>query len=155
MGFSRYCPSSLDLTNFVVQSRRGVVCRLSLADSLESGNMGIWKSRSLEIQESRNPEIWKSRNLEIQESGISGIPKEIKKKRNNYHNANPFCPKCGQGFVMAEKGVPAPFGAFRAIFCVGRKNRKKKYLFCLFSLVGPWALFTRFGALAAIHPRWE
>ena len=26
--------------------------------------------------------------------------------------------------------------------------------FCLFSLVGPWALFTRFGALAAIHPRW-
>ena len=49
MGFSRYCPSSLDLTNFVVQSCRGTVHRLSLADSLESG---IWKSRNLEIWES-------------------------------------------------------------------------------------------------------
>ena len=39
MGFSRYCPSSLDLTNFVVWSCRRVVCRLSLADSLESGNL--------------------------------------------------------------------------------------------------------------------
>ena len=50
MGFSRYCPSSLDLTNFVVRSRRGAMRELSLAGSLESGN--------LEIQESRNLEIW-------------------------------------------------------------------------------------------------
>ena len=51
IGCSRYCPSSLDLTNFVVRSRRGAVRQLSLADSLESGNMGIWKSRNLEIQD--------------------------------------------------------------------------------------------------------
>ena len=37
---------------------RGAVPRLSLADSLESGKRGIWKSRNLEIWESRSLEIW-------------------------------------------------------------------------------------------------
>ena len=52
------------------------------------------------------------------------------------------------GFFMPEKGVPAPFGALPAIFCVGRENRKDCILFRSF------LLFYRFGALAAIHPRW-
>ena len=44
-------------------------------------------------------------------------------------------------------GPPGPFFAW-----AGKIQKLPK--FCLFSLVGPWALFTRFGALAAIHPRW-
>ena len=54
MGFSEYCPSSLDILHFVVRERRGATAELSrrmlwlsLADSLEiweSGNPGIWKS---------------------------------------------------------------------------------------------------------------
>ena len=56
---------------------------------------------------------------------------------------------------MPEKGVPAPFGALPAHFFRGPEKIQKLHKFCLFSLVGPWALFTRFGALAAIHPRWS
>ena len=51
MGFSLYCPSSLDPTNFVVQCCRGAVRRLSLADSLESGNLELWESGNLESQQ--------------------------------------------------------------------------------------------------------
>ena len=83
MEFSRYCLSSLDLTNFVVRSCRGAVAelsqsraalpRLDLADSLESGNMGIWK-----IQESGNLASQKSKN-------------------ESSKNLDPCCPKCWQG----------------------------------------------------------
>ena len=59
MGFSQYCRGYLDLTNFVVRSHRWGTAKLprrvlwlSLADSLEFGNLGIYKSRNLEIWES-------------------------------------------------------------------------------------------------------
>ena len=56
MGFSRYCPSSLDLTNFVVWRYRGGIAQVSPSGALagpglaqasvgESGNLGIWKSK--------------------------------------------------------------------------------------------------------------
>ena len=74
MGFSRYRPSYLDLTDFVVRGHGGAtaeparsLCRLSLADSLESGN------------------------LEIQESGI-----HKNQKFKNSQNENLFCPKLWQ-----------------------------------------------------------
>ena len=70
MGSSQHCPSSLDLTNFVVQSHRGAAAEprpgylwltaLNL-ETWDSGSSRIWKSRNLEIQESRNlgiPGIW-------------------------------------------------------------------------------------------------
>ena len=58
MGFSRYFPSSLDLLNSVVQECRGKPSRMPppglepamLADSLESGTPGIWKSGIQKIQ---------------------------------------------------------------------------------------------------------
>ena len=72
MGFSRYCPSSLDLTNFVVQERRGVAAENALAIS---GSRWLLRpvghetcqltALNLEIQESGNPGIWKSENLEV------------------------------------------------------------------------------------------
>ena len=70
MGFSRYCPSSLDLTNFVVRRcRRGAAevlrrCRgrcagrpksgpgLAQASVWESGNLGTWKSGNLGSEKS-------------------------------------------------------------------------------------------------------
>ena len=55
---------------------------------------------------------------------------------------------------MPEKGVPAPFGALPAHFFAWAGKIQKLYKICLFSFVGPGALFTRFGALAAIHPGW-
>ena len=54
IGFSQFFPGSLDLTNFVVRSRRAVVRRLSLADSLESPNLGIQESGNLESKKAQN-----------------------------------------------------------------------------------------------------
>ena len=43
-------------------------------------------------------------------------------------------------------------------FCLGVPKSspllKKKTFVCLFSLVGQWALFTRFGPMGPIHPVW-
>ena len=61
MGFSQYCPSSVGLTNSVVQSCRGDVAEPCPGYLwLTALNLGIWKSRNLEIWESRNLEIWES-----------------------------------------------------------------------------------------------
>ena len=55
---------------------------------------------------------------------------------------------------LVGKNPPGPiWGPLGPFFAWAGKIRKMQK-FCLFSLVGPWALFTRFGALAAIHPRW-
>ena len=55
---------------------------------------------------------------------------------------------------LVGKHPPGPIAChFRHFFAWAGKI-KQISKFCLFSLVGPWALFTRFGALAAIHPWW-
>ena len=91
MGFSRYCPSSLDLTNFVVRRCRGGAaevsrrCRGRCAGRPKSApglaQASVWESGNLEIWEPGNLEIWD--------------PKHQKNK--NYQNQNPFCQKCRQG----------------------------------------------------------
>ena len=81
MGFSRSCPSSLDLLNSVVREcrpetaeiRRLVPPRAAASHSQEPGSK-IQESGNLEIQESGNPGIWNSGNL--------GSKKERKKKTN-------------------------------------------------------------------------
>ena len=54
----------------------------------------------------------------------------------------------------AGKKRPRPIWGPPGQFFAWAGKIQKLPKFCLFSLVGPWALFTRFGALAAIHPRW-
>ena len=77
MVFSWYCPSSLDLANFVVRGHGGATA--------EPCAGYLWLTAlNLEIQESGNPGIWKS--------GIQKNP-----KNENCQYANPFCPKCRQG----------------------------------------------------------
>ena len=46
MGFSRYCPNSLDLLHFVVPERRG-----SIPEPRRSHRGGIWKSENLESKQ--------------------------------------------------------------------------------------------------------
>ena len=75
-------------------------------------------------------------------------------KNKNPQNPNPCCPKCRQGFYYPEKNLPGPIWGPPGQFFAWAGKIQKLPKFCLFSLVGPWALFTRFGALAAIHPRW-
>ena len=55
---------------------------------------------------------------------------------------------------LVGKNPPGPVWGPLGQFFVWAGKIEKMQNFCLFSLVGPWALFTRFGALAAIHPRW-
>ena len=54
----------------------------------------------------------------------------------------------------AGKKRPRPIWGPPGQFFAWAGKKPKMTNVCLFSLVGPWALFTRFGALAAIHPRW-
>ena len=123
MVFSRYCASSLDLTNFVVRSCCGAgrPCR----------NLGIGKSRNREIQilESGNLETWDPKKEII-----------LKIKIRSVQNVGKVC-------ISRKKNFPAPFWAIPGIFSRDRKN-KKNTKFCRFSLVGQWALFTRFGTSA-------
>ena len=126
MGFSRYCPSSLDLTNFVVRSCRGAVvelprsCRgavrwLSLADSLESGN--------LEIQESGNPGIWKS-----------GIQQQSKTSRLS-ESKIPYAQNVGRGLISREN----PSEPFETILTLvpGSGKISNLRIAALFAFKGP------------------
>ena len=54
----------------------------------------------------------------------------------------------GKVWIGRKKTFPAPFGAIPGNFLYGPTNLKKCQAFCLFSLVGQWALFTRFGVCA-------
>ena len=60
----------------------------------------------------------------------------------------------GKVFISQKKNLPGPIWGPPGQFFAWAGKIQKLLKFCLFSLVGPWALFTRFGALAAIHPRW-
>ena len=112
-GFSRYCPSSVDLTNFVVWRCGGAVSRLSLADSLESGN---W--------ESGNPGIWESRNLEIWESGI---------QKNKLFKSKSVSPKMSAVWISSRSKTSwLHLGPFQINFSMDQTNAKKQLCFPIF-----------------------
>ena len=54
-------------------------------------------------------------------------------------------------FFHAGKRRPRPIWGPPGQFFAWAGKIQKLFKFCLFSLVGQWALFTRFGALAAIR----
>jgi|OM-RGC.v1.024175560 hypothetical protein len=104
---------------------------------LESGNLGSWKSGSLEIWKSAN-----DFNLEICNPQNKNT-KVIRTKICHAQNA-------GSVLITQEKNFLAPLGTIFDIFPMGRQiSQFADFLtFCLFSLVGQCA------APAAIHPWW-
>ena len=105
MGFSRYCPSSLDLTNFVVRSHGGATA--------EPRAGYLWPTAlNLKVQES---EIWESRNLES---------KKIKNMKLSECKSVP--PKCGKVLTSRIKIIPALFGAIFDQFSHGQ-NMQETY----------------------------
>ena len=90
--------------------------------------------------------IWKSGNLEIWKFGIQQIRK-IKVLRIKIRVAQ----NVGKVWISRKKNFPAPFGAIPSHFLRGPEKSKKKLKECLFSLVGQWALFTRFGVMCWCH----
>ena len=75
-------------------------------------------------------------------------------KNQKFSKSKSVLPKMSARFFYAGKKRPRPIWGPPGQFFAWAGKIQKLHKFCLFSLVGPWALFTRFGALAAIHPRW-
>ena len=130
MGFSRYCPSSLHLTNFVVRSHDRATAESSrrmrwpyLLDSLGSGNPGIWKWN---IQSERKREI---------------IRMEIR-----------FAQNVGEADTSRETQISwLHFTPFQVNFPMDQEHATKNMHICsLLSLVVQWLQFDRFGAMVAI-----
>ena len=88
-----------------------------------SGNLEIWGSG--------NPEIWVQKNQKIQILKIQ------------IHSAQ----NVGKVWISRKQILLALFGPILGNFFHGPKNQKTKCIFGPFSLVGKWALFTRFGPL--------
>ena len=82
-----------------------------------------------------------ARNLEPQKN----------QKIKNSQNQNPFCPKCRQGFLCRKKKRPRPNWGPPGQFFPWAGKIKKMHNFCLFSLVGQWALFTRFRLAVCVY----
>ena len=57
----------------------------------------------------------------------------------------------GKVWISRKKNLPAPFGAIPGNFFAWAGKMQKMQNFCLFSLVGQWALFTRFGVMCWCH----
>ena len=62
MGFSRFCPSSLDLPNFVVRECRGATAEEWSSRSKSAQAWPRPRSGNLEIWGPGNPEIWDPKN---------------------------------------------------------------------------------------------
>ena len=77
-----------------------------------------------------------------------------KSKNQKFSKSKSVLPKLSARFFYAGERRPRPIWGPPGPFFPWAGKIQKLAKFCLFSLVGPWALFTRFGALAAILPRW-
>ena len=76
------------------------------------------------------------------------------KKKIKFSKSKSVLPKMSARSGLVGKNPPGTVWAHLGQFFAWAGKIEKMQTFCLFSLVGPWTLFTRFGALAAIHPRW-
>ena len=133
MGFSRYCPSSLDLTNFMVRSGRGAAA--------EPCPGSLWLTAlNLEIQESGNLEPG---NLEI------GHPKKSKNIKIKIRSAQ----NVGKVWISRKKTSWPHLGPFQANFSWAGKMQKL-FMFLPIFLGGPMGPIHPVWALAAIHPGW-
>ena len=107
---------------------------------------GVWKSANLEISEfgdlvTWNSEIWGPTN----QKNNTILKRKIR-----------VAQKAGKFWISRKKSSRSHFMTFQAIFCVGRKNRKKCNLFayfCYFTGLGLLLLSTRGGAIGIYHHR--
>ena len=96
-----------------------------------SGNLGTWKSGNLEIWGPGNPEVWDPKS-----------PK-IKILKMQIHSAQ----NVGKVWISREKSHLVPIWAILGHFVPWTGKNQKMSNFCLFSLVGQWALFIWCGPL--------
>ena len=89
------------------------------------GNLGTWKSRNL-----GSKKIKKMKSLKIQIRSAQNV---------------------GKVWIRRRKSSWPHLGPFQAIFSMDRKKCTKIHKICKLSLVGQWALFTRFGFMCWCH----
>ena len=89
-----------------------------------------WSGKSDQMWEFGDLGAWKSRNAGSKKSKFSKFKSVLPEM------------SARSGLVGNKSSWPY-LGPSEAIFSIGRKNRRNAK-FCLFSLVGQWALFTRF-----------
>ena len=145
-------PASWLLATYLIHGCVGRGVRLGSGSSSGSDR----RRRRLEIWELGNPGIWRSGDLGIQKFGIQ-IIQIIQILKIQIRSAQ----NVGKVWISRRKILLALFGPSQAIFSMGRKNQNSSKN-CQFSLVGQWALFTRFGPLLlstlvgkyAMHTAW-
>ena len=105
MGFSRYCPSSLNLTNFVVRRCRGGVAEVSerCAGPPRPGpglSLGIWKSGNLKIQNFGAQKVEEIKILKMQTGSAQNVGKVwISREESSW----PYLGYLGSFFAWAGK----------------------------------------------------
>ena len=134
MGFSRYCPSSLDLPHFVVRECRGATAEPPRR-SARAGPDGPSPARGQIL------EIW---DLEIQKFGIPKFSK-MKILKIQIRSAQ----NVGKVWISRKKSSWPHLAPFQVIFSMDCKNQEMPK-FCLFSLVGPCCYPSLVGLLVLI-----
>ena len=99
-------------------------------------------NRNITKTESRNVEIWgpgNSKKWDPTNQKIKILKIQIRSAQN-----------VGKVWISRKKPRGSHLGPSEAIFSMDRKNQKHTKQ-CIFSLVGQWALFTRFGVMCWCH----
>ena len=149
---SRASKTSLQNISFVYRKLPGVshLCQARAQARAQAGPKPGPKPGPSQAQAGPKPDFWEFRNLGPGNLGKLGSQKiqTIKILKIKIRVAQ----KVGKVWISRKKTSWPHLGPSGPIFCVGRTNRKKIRKNCLFSLVGQWALFNRFG-MGAPHGR--
>ena len=137
--------------------------KIGKSRSLEPGNLEIWDPNKSQNKNSQNqnpfcPKCWQGldhwENNILASFGVFAVNFVHGPEKYKFSKSKSVLPKMSARSGLVGKNPPGPIWAHLGPFFAWAGKIQKLPKFCLFSLVGPWALFTRFGALAAIHPRW-
>ena len=128
MGFSRYCPSSLDLPIFVVRSCRGAAAE-NTPSGLEPAISDLGPAQAWP-----RPDFWKSGNLGTWKSRKLGSNKSQIKKIKMCNVQIRSAQNVGKAWISRKQILLAPFGAISGIFPWTRKIQKTYIKFACFPL---------------------
>ena len=128
MGFSRSCPSSLDLLKLVLRGCRGAAGELVLSDP---GPAQLGSS----LAQARFLEIWNSEDLEIQKFGIQKN-KQIQTLKIQIRSAQ----NVGKVWISRKQILLALFGAIPGHFFHGPKTCGKMHTKFPIFLGGPMGI---------------
>ena len=96
----------------------------------------------------RGPQVGGPQPPKLDPSQKFGTQKNQKKSK--FSKSKSVLPKMSARSGLVGKNPPGPIWAHLGPFFAWAGKIQKMSKFCLFSLVGPWALFTRFGPMGLV-----